>query len=58
MTAAPIANFLFRLGCTLLGLAGAHAVAAAASLTNPAFPDFLIAGVIGFCCGWWSRSDG
>jgi hypothetical protein len=52
-------DFIFRLGCTLIGLAVVHAVFIAASLTTiESYPALLIGTVIGFSCGWLSKSDG
>lgn len=52
-------NFVFRLGCTLIGLAVVHAILVAASVTTIAsFPDLALGAATGFCCGWLSKRDG
>lgn len=52
-------DFIFRLGCTLIGLAVVHGIFVAASITTVAsFPALVIGAVIGFCCGWLSKRDG
>jgi hypothetical protein len=52
-------DFIFRLGCTLIGLAVVHAILVAASVSTIAsYPNLLAGTIIGFCCGWLSKSDG
>ncbi len=52
-------DFVFRLGCTLIGITVAHGLFVAASITTVAsFPALLIGAIVGFSCGWLSKSDG